>query len=120
MSTSPLQTGEELQIVKECTILPILLDVLEKDIRSMETSGLTDLYIGRLREIQRSSMTRLSRLKNDCRARSITIMETHRKEYSLLLRYRCRGYQHHMELQWDFVRADIEQRLAKALHISLE
>ncbi|KKO52160.1 hypothetical protein [Paenibacillus sp. DMB20] len=120
MSASPLQTGEELQMVKESAILPILLDVLEKDIRSMEASGLTELYVQRLRAIQKSAMARLSQLKKDCRARSIIIMETRRKEYSLLLRYQCRGYRHHMELQWDFVRADIEQRLAEALHISLE
>ena len=120
MNTSPLQTEEELRIVKECAILPVMLDVLEKDIRSMETSGLTTLYIDRLKSIQQSVMVKLSQLKRECRARHIDIVETHRKEYSLLLRYRCRGYQHHMELQWDFVKASIEQRLAEALHIRLE
>lgn len=120
MSTSPLQTREELQMVKECAILPFLLNVLEKDIRSMEASGLTELYVERLKEIQRSFLTKLTQLKRNCRTRSIMIVESHRKEYSLLLRYRCRGYEHHMELQWEFVKADIEQRLAEVLHISLE
>ncbi|WP_106768167.1 hypothetical protein [Paenibacillus faecalis] len=120
MPASSLQTREELQMVKECAILPFLLDILEKDIRNMEASDLTGAYIERLKEIQRSFIARLNRLKSNCRAHSIIIVETHRKEYSLLLRYRCNGYEHHMELQWDFIRADIEQRLAKALHISLE
>lgn len=119
MPTSPLQTGEEIHMVKECVILPFLLDVLEKDIRSMEGSGVNGLYIQRLRGIQKAVTARLTTLKQDCRTRGVAILETRRKEYSLLLRYRCRGYQHHMELQWDFVRADIERRLAEALHISL-
>ncbi|NMO94607.1 hypothetical protein [Paenibacillus lemnae] len=120
MKTSPLQTEEELLLVKACAVLPVLLDSLEQDLRSMQAAGVNSLYIERLKDLQKSIITRLTQLKKNSRARSIIIMETRRKEHSLQIIYQCRGYQHQMELQWDFVKADMERRLAGALHLNLE
>ncbi|MBO2944998.1 hypothetical protein JJQ72_13555 [Paenibacillus sp. F411] len=120
MKQSPLQTQEELLLVKESAVLPVLLDVLERDLAGMEGSGLTKLYVQRVKEIQSSIMTRLSLLKHESRSRSIAIIHTRRREHSLHVSYLCRGYRHQMELQWDFVKADLERRLAGVLLINLE
>lgn len=120
MSASPLQTEEELLSVKDCVILPILLDVLERDIRSMKHTGISDYYVFHLQTIQKMTFAKLAELKRSCRARGIAILETRRQKHSVTIRYRCRGYQHDMELMWDFVRADIQMRLAETFHIRLE
>ncbi|GAB6929761.1 hypothetical protein JCM10914A_37440 [Paenibacillus sp. JCM 10914] len=120
MSASPLQTEEELLSVKECVILPLVLDVLEQDIHRMKPSGISPDYLQHLQAVQKMTFTKLAALKRSCRARGIAILNTQRRQHSIHIRYRCRGYQHDMELMWDFVRADIQIRLAEILHISLE
>lgn len=116
-SASPIQTEEELLSVKDCILLPILLDVLERDIRSMKHAGISDYYVFHLQTVQQITFAKLAELKRSCRARSIAILETRRQKHSILIHYRCRGYQHDMELMLDYVRADIQIRLAEMLQV---
>ena len=69
MSASPLQTEEELLSVKDCVILPILLDVLERDIRSMKHTGISDYYVFHLQTIQKMTFAKLAELKKLPRTR---------------------------------------------------
>jgi hypothetical protein len=122
MSISPLQTEEELLFVKEFIILPVMIDVLEKDIHTMNTVGLKmpRIYISSLRMIQKTVLTRQHLLKNELRSRGIKIFEQQRTKASLQAQYQCRGYQHRMELLWDIVKAEIEVKLAAHLPIDPE
>ncbi|MGZ9584723.1 hypothetical protein [Paenibacillus marinisediminis] len=122
MAGSPLQTEEELLLVKESVILPIMFEVLEKDMQEMKNSGLkmSELYIDNLRTIQTAVLTRQYVLRKELRARQLKIIEVHRDETFLKVSYQCRGYQHKMDLLWEFVKANIEIRLTADFHLNLE
>ncbi|MDO7905230.1 hypothetical protein Q5741_02230 [Paenibacillus sp. JX-17] len=121
MHSSPLQTEEELLLVKEAAILPYMFDVLERDIAMLRQAALKlpEPYIARLQAAQNRVLERQLQLKQLFRQGDIRIIEARRTEFSLQVEYKCRGYTHRMELLWEIVRADIEIRLADELHIDL-
>ncbi|WP_405082568.1 hypothetical protein ACI48J_09360 [Paenibacillus chitinolyticus] len=104
----PLQTRDDSMLVKRYVLLPVLLDVLEKNIALLESSGkLPEPLIGHLRLIQDRVTADMAFLRKQFRRRGIRIYEERRTTDGLNVAYICRGYHHRFSLLWRLIRAEI-------------
>lgn len=119
MNQAPLVTEEDLQLVKEYILLPILLDVLEKDIAAIQSVKLNmgGIYEESLRQAQGQIITDLTLLRNNLRKRGIKVYEQQHTKLFLEARYLCRGYQHKFSMLWNLVTAEQQRYLNMYLHI---
>lgn len=122
MAQSPLQTEEELLLVKELVILPVMFDVLEKDIQFLRSSSFNmfNIYAELISRIQNAALSKQYELRKQLRTRRMKLIEVKRDDSFLKVLYECRGYQHRMDLLWEVVRANIEMQLYADFHLSLE
>lgn len=121
-SSSPLPTEEELLLVKEYAVLPVMLDILEGDSKLIGRSELklSRLYSKQLKHIQGAVFERQLVVKKQLQRQHIRIITLKRTDVSLQVQYQCRGYQHSMELRWEIVYADIQLRLGHHLQLTME
>lgn len=111
---APLETEEDLHLIKECVLLPILLDALERDLSVL---GKTPLKMGAfysmlLRRAQDQITIDLVRLRKQMRAHGLKIYEERRTELGVEAHYLCRGYHHKCSMLWGYVRAELHTRLS--------
>ncbi|MDF2958471.1 MAG: hypothetical protein K0S39_206 [Paenibacillus sp.] len=121
MKQAPLLTREELQFVKMGIILPVMLDVLQRDMNRINQVKLKldILYIKGLGKAQDSVHAELMELKAELRKRGIKIVEEVRLTEGIQARFKCRGYDHRFLLQWDKVRTEILKKGSQHLGITL-
>jgi hypothetical protein len=102
--------------------LPVLLDVLERDIRAFTASKLkmSEVYVGVLRKLQAKATFELAYANRQTNKLGIRIHSEARTKSGLKAQYNCRGYQHDIHMLWDLVKAEIEVRLAAYLRINLD
>lgn len=117
----PLQTEKDLTLVKEYILLPIILDVLERDVKVLETAQLkmSVIYVKTLRCIQDKVIADLVLLRKRLRECGIKIYEQHRTQSGIEAEYLCRGYHHTFSMLWGLVKAELEKRLSVYLDIDL-
>jgi len=114
-----LETEEELQFVKESVILPILLDVLERDIQTLQTVPLkmSVVYIEILQSIQDLVSADLVRLRRKLKEHGMKLYDQRRTKIGVEADYLCRGYHYKFSILWGMVRAEIEEKIRAYLHI---
>lgn len=112
MSKAPLETKEDLQLLKEYILLPLLLDALEGDIKGLEAMSLkmTVFYIQGLRNIQQQITLDLREIRQQLRNRGVKIYEQQSTSLGIEAHYLCRGYQHHFSMLWDLIQAELSTR----------
>lgn len=113
----PIQTEDELALVKRCVLLGIVMRVLDHDIRVVDSSGmkLPRFYESLLRGIQDRVLLDLADLRRQFRSRGIKIYEEKQEKDGLLARYVCRGYHHEFYMLWGFLKAESERILKQYL-----
>ncbi|CAM4418192.1 hypothetical protein U9M73_08690 [Paenibacillus phoenicis] len=121
MPPAPLETEEDLQLVKEYILLPVLLNVLERDMKALGTVKLKMdvVYVRALRTAQDLITADLTLLRKKMRDRGIKVFEQQRTELGIEARYLCRGYQHRFSMLWSLVKAELNQYLSKYLNVDL-
>lgn len=121
MNQAPLETEEDLQLVKEYILLPILLDVLERDITAIGKVKLKMdvIYEKTLRQAQDQIIADVSMLRKNLRERGIKVYEQQRTKLYVEARYLCRGYHHNFSMLWGLVKAELYKYLSMYLHIDL-
>ncbi|MFD0713499.1 hypothetical protein [Paenibacillus sp. GCM10027626] len=119
MTQAPLETEGDLHLVKEYILLPILLDVLERDIKALGTVKLkmNVVYIKVLRSAQDLITADVMLIRQNMRYRGIKVYEQQRTELCIEARYLCRGYQHKFSMLWGVVKAELYKYLSKYLNI---
>lgn len=117
----PMQTTDEPSLVKMYVLLPILLDVLERDIAILTMVGLKlpAVYITCLQSVQDEITVELTQLRQQMRQRGIKIYEEKRTKLALEVRYLCRGYHHHFSMLWTVVKPEIERKLSGFMQVDL-
>jgi hypothetical protein len=117
----PLLSKEELQMVKEAVIFPVMLEVIESDIEKVGGVGirLDLLLIASLKQLQVELFKNHHALKVELRQRGIKIIAERRTSLGIEAEYLCRGYQHQLSLLWGVVRTEILQKASDYLNISL-
>ncbi|CAH0120130.1 MULTISPECIES: hypothetical protein [unclassified Paenibacillus] len=117
MKTVPQQTEEDFLLVKQYVLLPILLDVLERDINVLGTVRLKmpEVYINHLRQVQDQTHKDLVRIRNRLKTRGIRVYEENRTANGIEALYLCRGYHRKLSMLWSVVKSDIERGLTRYL-----
>ena len=114
MGRAPMEkTEEELKIVKQSLILPIVLDVLSHDIRVLQGSSakMNGLYIRFLHSLQDRVSLELYHLRRELRKSGIKVYRQERAKQGLEAEYLCRGYEHRFTMLWGVVKAEVEIEL---------
>jgi hypothetical protein len=109
----PIQTENELEIVKRYVLLGIVMRILDHDIRVVGTSAmkLPRFYESVLRGLQDRVLLELAALRRQFRDLGIKVYEENRAAEGLTAKYVCRGYHHSFSMLWGFVRAEAERLL---------
>ncbi|WP_410511682.1 hypothetical protein PaeBR_16630 [Paenibacillus sp. BR2-3] len=121
MTQAPLETEGDLQLVKEYILLPILLDVLERDIKTLGTVKLKMdvIYVKVLRSAQDLITSDVTMIRKKMRSRGIKVYEQQRTELCIEAHYLCRGYHHRFSMLWGLVKAELHKYLSKYLNTDL-
>ncbi|MNO16892.1 hypothetical protein D3C76_65810 [compost metagenome] len=117
----PWQTAEEADFVKEYMLLPLLLDVLERDKSAMDLANLKmlEVYDGLIGLLQKAATNDLSRVRKSMREHGMKVYEERRTNIGVEARYLCRGYHYEFSMLWGLIRAEIMQRLCCYLGIDI-
>ncbi|MCR8845281.1 hypothetical protein NQ117_16470 [Paenibacillus sp. SC116] len=110
-ATNPkIETEEDIQMIKEYTLFPILLDMLARDME--ELAMYKDKMVYRyvlccLKEVESSIYSELRKLKAKMRARDIKILNTEMNALGIEIEYKVRGYIHRFTMLRGLVKADL-------------
>ncbi len=113
----PIQTEEELALVKRYVVLGIVMRILDHDIRviGQSTIKLPRFYESMLRGVQDRVLLDLAALRKSFRELGIRVYEENRETGGLHTKYRCRGYHHRFFMLWGFIKAESERLLKQYL-----
>ncbi|MGO4373309.1 hypothetical protein [Paenibacillus sp. YIM B09110] len=116
-SHPPVQTDEELELVKRYELLGIVMRILDHDIRVIGTASikLPRLYESMLRGVQDRVLLDLSAIRRQFRETGIKVYEEKQEADGLSAHYMCRGYHHRFFMLWGFVKAESERVLKQYL-----
>lgn len=117
----PLESEEELQMIKHYLLLPVLMDVLERDMRTLAKAGLKmpAPYLRSLRAAQQAACNEEVSIRRRFRANGIRIYRQRRTPLGIEAEYLCRGYERRMCLLWSNIRSDTEQLLHRYMGLAL-
>lgn len=109
-----IETTEDLQLIKEYTLLPILLDMLTRD--TEEIKPYSDKIIYRhvlfyLGEVHNFIFTEMDRIRSQMKGRDIKILSTDKTVMGIEVEYKVRGYIHHFTMLRSLVKAELMNML---------
>jgi hypothetical protein len=115
----PLLTEDELLLVKEYVLLPIILDVLERDIKlfSVMPFKMSVVYMKSLRSVQDEIFKDMYRLRKELGKHGIKVYEQRRTKLGIEAEYLCKGYRHTFSMLWSLVKAEVEKKLMFYMHV---
>lgn len=116
-----METEEELQWVMDYMLLPVVLDVLERDIRAMDTMKLKMplIYIRSLRRLQDRATSDMAVLRGKLKSRGIRVYDQRRTEERLEADFLCRSYHRKCSMLWGLVKSEVERKLVSYLELNL-
>jgi hypothetical protein len=114
-------TLDELILVKDSIIYPVILDVLERDIGKMKSIDLKIpmVYIGNLKHLQGQITQELNDIKRELRKRGIKISEQDRSVNGITTKYICRGYQHQVTFLPGMIRSCVMIKVCVLLNLDI-
>ncbi|MEW9697803.1 hypothetical protein [Paenibacillus sp. SI8] len=111
MSANPrIETEEDIQIIKEYTLLPILLDMLARDREELKIYKDKIVYnhlIFYLREVENSIYPELQSLKSKMKKRDMKVLSTETDALGIHVEYRVRGYIHRFTMLRSLIKAEL-------------
>lgn len=115
VTVPPVQTEEELELVKRYVLLGIVIRILDHDIRVIGVSGmkLPRFYESVLRAVQDRVLLDLAATRKQFRESGIKVYEERRERDGLHAAYVCRGYHHRFFMLWGFVKGESERLLKR-------
>ena len=114
-------TLDELVMVKNRIIYPVILDVLERDIGKMKDVGfkIPMVYIGSLKNIQNIITLELTDVNRELRKRGIKIIEQETSSSGMTAKYLCRGYSHEVKFLPSMIKSCVLIKVCVLLNINL-
>ncbi|WP_083676846.1 hypothetical protein [Paenibacillus glucanolyticus] len=93
-------------------MLPLLLDVMEKDQGILSAAALKMPVITNtiIKRLQKAALADLSQVRQDMRQRGMKVYEERKTRLGVEVEFLCRGYHHKLSVLWGLVEAEIEQR----------
>ncbi|WP_336780667.1 hypothetical protein [Paenibacillus illinoisensis] len=120
-SSAPSPTDEDHRLVKSLVVRTLLLDVLERDIHTLDSLLLKmpEVYVLSLTRIQNQVLQEMLAVRQQMRKRGVKIVEEKREQEGIETVYLCRGYWQRFYMLWTFARNEVKQELSRHLHIDL-
>ncbi|MNI51362.1 hypothetical protein D3C73_1060860 [compost metagenome] len=117
MSTpSRVETAEDLLLVKGYVLLPILLDMLSRDIDRLQAFADGVIFhhlIFYLREMESFIFAELHHLKKGLKQHNIRIVSVDTNAAGIEVLYKVRGYQHNFTMLRSLVKAELMTTMMK-------
>ncbi|WP_019639094.1 hypothetical protein [Paenibacillus fonticola] len=110
MTNPTFETEEDIQIIKEYTLLPILLDMLARDIAELsrhQNKMIYNLVIFYLKGVEDLIHRELKALRAKMRQQRIQILATTMDALGVEVEYKVRGYIHHFKMLRSLVKAEL-------------
>jgi hypothetical protein len=107
---SKIETEEDVQIIKEYTLLPILLDMLARDMEELKVYKDKIVYnhiLFYLREVENAIYPELQIIKSKMKKRDIKVIHTEMNALGINVEYKVRGYIHHFTMLRSLVKAEL-------------
>ncbi|WP_028561486.1 hypothetical protein [Paenibacillus pinihumi] len=110
-----IPTREELELIRDAVLLPIMLSVVDKNCREIEASAysLKRLYVMASNVLLTRIHQDLARVKRELKNRSIKVFEDERVDSALHYHFICRGYENQFAMLRDVIRTEMSVRMAK-------
>lgn len=105
-----IETEEDVQIIKEYTLLPILLDMLARDMEELKVYKDKIVYnhiLFYLREVETAIYPQLQSIKSVMKKRDIKVIHTEMNALGINVEYKVRGYIHHFTMLRSLVKAEL-------------
>jgi hypothetical protein len=105
-----VENEEDLQLIKDYTLLPILLDMLARDLEDLEIYKGKIIYnhiIFYLKEVEQSIYTELQILRGGMKKRDIKILTTELNMKGVEVEYKVRGYIHRFYMLRGLIKAEL-------------
>jgi hypothetical protein len=105
-----IETEEDLQLVKDYTLLPILLDMLARDIDELQINQDKIVYshvIFYLKEVEKLIYEELQSIRSRMKKLDIKILSTEMNEKGIEVEYKVRGYIHRFYILRSLVKAEL-------------
>lgn len=117
----PMLNKEELRMVKEAILIPVMLDYIQRDIHTAHSAGFKlDLILIRgLQKVQDEIINEHYLLKKELRERGIKVLPEKQTRTGIEADYLCRGYQHHITLLWGTVRTEALKKASRYTGVQL-
>lgn len=119
--SAPSPTDEDHRLVKSLVVHTLLLDVLERDIHTLDSLLLkmSEVYVLSLTRIQNQVLQEMLAVRQQMWKRGVKILEEKREQEGIETVYLCRGYWQRFYMLWTFARNEVKQELSRHLHIDL-
>jgi hypothetical protein len=108
-------TNDDLQLIKEYTLLPILLDMLTRDMNELKVLEDKIIYnhvIHYLKDIEVTIYPALQEIKQTMRKRDIKILSSHPSKAGIEVEYKIRGYVHRFNMLRSLIKAELMTTLS--------
>lgn len=112
-------TPEEINLVRDYAILPIILSIVESNRRSIEDStySLRKLYVCAANALLDLIHADLARVRKNLKQRNIKVYEEERIDNMIQFRFNCRGYEDQFTMIRDIIRAEASVRISKYITV---
>jgi hypothetical protein len=121
MPQMQIPTEEELKLVKSYIIYPIVLDVLERDMKIMRETKMkmTDIYALKFKSVMNAITHDAYEIRMQLKKHGIKIYEQTRTETKLDAKYLMRGYHFEFSMLWAIVKTEVQLMLCKYLEVDI-
>jgi len=119
--SAPSPADEDHRLIKSMVVRTLLLDVLERDIRTLDTLQLKmpEVYILSLTRIQNDVLKEMLTLRKQMRTRGVKVLEEKRQVDGIETQYLCRGYLQRFYMLWTFARNEVKKEFSRHLDMDL-
>ncbi|WP_434750404.1 hypothetical protein [Paenibacillus amylolyticus] len=120
-TSAPSPSDEDHRLIKGMVVRTLLLDVLERDIRTLDTLLLKmpEVYILSLTRIQNQVLKEMLEIRKQMRNRGVKVLEETRGKDGIETVYLCRGYGQRFYMLWTFARNEVKKELSRHLQMDL-
>ncbi|MBR2566069.1 MAG: hypothetical protein IKE29_15810 [Paenibacillus sp.] len=120
-TSAPSPADEDHNLIKGMVVRTLLLDVLERDIQTLDSLLLKmpEVYILSLTRIQNQVLKEMQELRKQMRTRGVKIVQEIRGKDGIETVYLCRGYGQRFYMLWTFARNEVKKELSYHLRIDL-
>ncbi|MGO4496441.1 hypothetical protein AB4114_11145 [Paenibacillus sp. 2RAB27] len=111
-----VETDEDVQLIKEFTLLPILLDMLARDTEELKVHKDKIIYghiLFYLKEVENAIYPEIQNVKSKMKKRDIKVLKTTTTSLGINVEYKVRGYIHHFTMLRTLIKAELMTSLMR-------